>query len=67
MFRMFLFALVGFPLLAGNARVKGESLYLVWAGVIDNGEGDGTHGPHGNPHIQLYESNGNEYSTMPGV
>jgi hypothetical protein len=33
-------------------------LYLDWIGVIDNGEGDGMHGPHGNLHIDTWNAVG---------
>jgi hypothetical protein len=39
----------------GKASAQGGALYLTWVGVIDNGEGDGTHGPLGNLHLKVYK------------
>ncbi len=35
-----------------------SSLYFHWIGVVDNGEGDGAHGPHGNLHIDVWDARG---------
>ena len=43
---------------------QGRSLFIEWVGVVDNGEGDGEHGPLGSLHIDLYNSAGQKFESF---
>jgi len=47
-------ALILFLATLAPRPAESQHLYLEWIGVIDNGEGDGVHGPHGNLHLTTY-------------
>jgi hypothetical protein len=60
-------AIVGLSLLMfglSTGSASAQALYLTWVGVVDNGEGDGMHGPHGNLHVTLHNARGKKYESF---